>query len=89
MPNNTKVTDKTKTHTDAPKAEPRDGRRTKADTILRLLRRPKGASLAQLQNATEWQAHSVRAALTGLRKRGHAVERTKDAKGVTRYRITK
>lgn len=63
---------------------------TKSANILKLLRRPKGASIAQLQNATEWQAHSIRAAMTGLRKKGHEIERSgKDRKGVTVYRMTK
>ena len=60
---------------------------TKIETILKLLRRPTGASLAQLQKTTGWQPHSVRAALTGLRKKGHDIERDKDAKDVTRYRV--
>ncbi len=60
---------------------------TKIETILKLLRRPNGASIAQLQKATGWQPHSVRAALTGLRKKGNNIERDKDTKGVTRYSI--
>ncbi len=60
---------------------------TKIETILKLLRRPNGASIAQLQKTAGWQPHSVRAALTGLRKKGHAIERGRDAKGVTRYCI--
>ena len=60
---------------------------TKITTILKLLRRPNGASIEQLQNATGWKPHSVRAALTGLRKKEHNIERGKDAKGVTRYRV--
>lgn len=65
-------------------------RPTKSATILKLLGRPKGASVAQLQNATDWQAHSIRAALTGLRKKGHEIERSgKDRKGVTVYRMAK
>ncbi len=64
-----------------------DARRTKADTILDLLQRPTGASIAELTKATGWQPHSVRAALTGLRKKGHGVVRTKDDQGVTRYSI--
>lgn len=59
----------------------------KSETILKLVSRPSGASLGALEKATGWQPHSVRAALTGLRKAGHAVERGKDAKGVTVYRI--
>ncbi len=62
---------------------------TKASVILKLLRRPNGASIAQLQKATGWQPHSVRATLTGLRKKGHEVTRGKDAKGVTVYAVAK
>ncbi len=63
---------------------------TKSATILNLLQRPKGTSIAQLQKATNWQAHSIRAALTGLRKKGHEIERGgKDRKGATVYRIAK
>ena len=60
---------------------------TKIETILKLLHRPNGASIAQLQKAAGWQPHSLRAALTGLRKKGHAIKRGRDAKGVTRYCI--
>ena len=60
---------------------------TKIETILKQLSRPNGASMAQLQKTAGWQSHSVRAALTGLRKKGHAIERNSDAKGVTRYSI--
>ena len=62
---------------------------TKIETILKLLRRPKGASIAQLQKATGWKPHSVRAAITGLRKKRHEVTRGKDAKGVTVYAVAK
>ncbi len=68
-----------------PKGQARKG--TKADAILRLLRRPKGACIAELQKTTGWRPHSVRAALTGLRKQGHELVRAKDNAGITRYRI--
>jgi len=61
----------------------------KNDIILKLLRRPNGATIAQLQKAMGWKPHSIRAALTGLRKKDHDVQRDKNAKGVTVYRITK
>ena len=60
---------------------------TKVETIPKLPHRPNGASIAQLQKAAGWQPHSLRAALTGLRKKGHAIKRDRDAKGVTRYCI--
>ena len=43
---------------------------TKTDDVLKLLGRQQGATVAQLQKATGWQPHSVRAALTGLRQEG-------------------
>ena len=61
---------------------------TKTDAVIRFLRRTSGATIAQIQKATGWKPHSVRAALTGLRKKGHDVQRGKDTKGVTTYRIT-
>ncbi len=61
---------------------------TKLDTILKHLGHKNGATLPALEKATGWQPHSVRAALTGLRKKGHAIERSKDGKGVTVYRVT-
>ena len=60
---------------------------TKIEAILKQLCRSNGASIAQLQKSAGWQSHSVRAALTGLRKKGHNIERARDAKGVTRYCI--
>jgi hypothetical protein len=60
-------------------------RTTKPDTILKLISRKSGAALAQLEEATGWQPHSIRAALTGLRKKGHEIKRDKNRKGVTIY----
>lgn len=60
-------------------------RPTKVDEILTLLQRRNGATIAEMTAATGWQPHSVRAAMTGLRKRGVAVTREKQD-GVTRYR---
>jgi hypothetical protein len=52
-------------------------RETKASQVLALLSRPDGATLAELIDATGWLPHTTRAALTGLRKKGHTVERGK------------
>jgi hypothetical protein len=64
---------------------------TKTEQVLVLLRRSKGASIADLSNATGWQAHSVRGFLSGTvkKKMGLAVVSEKDTKGVRRYRIAK
>ncbi|MEO1107782.1 MAG: DUF3489 domain-containing protein [Pseudomonadota bacterium] len=50
-------------------------KQTKIDKVQALLRRPNGASLEALCKATGWQPHSVRAALSGLRKKGTTIER--------------
>lgn len=62
---------------------------TKLDVILKKLNHKNGVTIAALEKATGWRPHSVRAALTGLRKKGHAIERSKDGKGVTVYRVAK
>ena len=60
---------------------------TMQDTVLKLLKRKQGATVEQLQKATGWQPHSVRAALTGLRKKGHDIRREKNAKDITVYKL--
>jgi hypothetical protein len=70
----------------APRAasSPRAG--SKSETIIGLLQREEGATLATMAEATGWLPHTTRAALTGLRKKGHAVTKTKHD-GVTVYWI--
>jgi DNA-binding transcriptional regulator PaaX len=55
-----------------------------------MLQARSGASLSRLREATGWQPHSVRAALSRLRKAGYTIERREPAKpgGEARYRIT-
>ena len=62
-------------------------RASKRATIETLMRRPNGASIAELTSTTGWQPHSLRATFTGLRKRGHHVQHERGADNVTRYRI--
>lgn len=61
---------------------------TKTEKVVELLKRSKGASLEELTKATGWLPHTTRAAMTGLRKKGHTVERT-TIDGVSRYSIAK
>jgi hypothetical protein len=65
---------------------PRGG--TKLARVLELLRRNFGATLEELIAATDWLPHTMRAALTGLRKRGYAVaiDRSDKERGST-YRV--
>ena len=60
---------------------------SKNDSVIALLKRDGGASLAEITDATGWQPHSARAVLTGFRKKGYAIEKAK-ADGVTRWSIT-
>jgi hypothetical protein len=48
--------------------QPRTG--TKQQAVITLLRRPEGATIAQVMDATGWQPHTVRGFLAGLKKRG-------------------
>jgi hypothetical protein len=60
---------------------------SKIDLLINKLKRPSGATLAELTKATGWQDHSVRGAMAGaLRKKGFTVASDK-ADGVRRYRI--
>jgi len=61
---------------------------TKLALLATLLKRKKGVTIADAVAATGWQAHSVRAAFTGLRKRGVAITRSPDRSGVSVYRAT-
>jgi len=47
---------------------------TKQSQVLDLLRRTEGAPLTDIVAATGWLPHTARAALTGLKKKGHAIE---------------
>ena len=52
--------------------KPREG--TKQEQVLAMLRRPEGATVAQIADATGWAQHTVRGFFAGLKKKGHAVE---------------
>ena len=48
--------------------KPREG--TKQEAVLALLRRPEGATVAQVAEATGWAHHTVRGFFAGLKKKG-------------------
>jgi hypothetical protein len=62
-------------------------RENKTEKVLSLLRRDKGASLAEITAATSWLPHTARAMLTGFRKKGCTLDKAK-VDGVTRYSVT-
>lgn len=53
------------------------GGTSKVAKVLGLLASEQGATLDELVQATGWLPHTARAALTGLRKKGHTIERGK------------
>ncbi len=72
-----------------PDAAVSTARPTKTVIVTKLLSRPRGASLGDITSVTGWQAHSIRAFLTGLRKKGVSLEREQRKDGATSYRISK
>jgi hypothetical protein len=68
----------------APRAE------SKGAKILALIGRPKGASLAEIMKATDWQAHSVRGFLSTVAKKHKlTIESARDEAGERTYKIAK
>ena len=86
----TDSTDKPRKTTTKPSAEA-PSPLTKAAMVLQLLQQTNGATLAELKDATGWQAHSIRGFLSGtVRKRmGHTVLLQNTADGDRRYVIAK
>jgi hypothetical protein len=68
----------------APAAAPRG--RTKRALLIEMLSRVEGAAIGEMVEAMGWLPHTVRAALTGLRRRGFGIERCRTG-GKTTYRI--
>jgi hypothetical protein len=66
--------------------QPQPERATKWALLLGLISREGGATLQELTSATDWLPHTARAAITGLRKRGHDVQ-CQRVDGVTRYMV--
>ena len=60
---------------------------TKAATVTKLLSRNRGATLADVMSATNWQPHSARAFLSGLRKKGKILVKEARKDGETSYRL--
>ena len=71
--------------TEEPPTPPAAAPKGKIAILLALLRRPGGASVPDMMEATGWQAHSVRGAMSGSIKKalGHEVASEKTADGRT------
>lgn len=61
---------------------------TKLATVVGLLMRSEGATIAQIMAATDWQQHSVRGFLAGtVKKKGYTLTNSKEGDGERVYRI--
>ena len=62
---------------------------SKSSKVLDLLRRPDGATLAEIMKATDWQAHSVRGFISGAvgKKMGLKVQSEKNDAGERTYKL--
>ena len=84
------MTDTTQTvdqPTDATKPATTTRTVSKSTIVTKLLTRGRGATVAEIQAATGWQPHSVRAFLSGLRKAGRTLVKEERKTGETSYRF--
>ena len=75
-------------------ARPKEPRTPRAESkgamILEMIRRPQGATLAEIMKAADWQAHSVRGFIsTAAKKNSIKIESSKNEAGERVYRIAK
>ena len=73
---------------DSPPAAAAPAPTSKIAAVIAVLEREQGATLAEMVETTGWLPHTTRAALTGLKKKGHTLSKDKRDE-VTCYRIVK
>ena len=84
-----KVAPKTEASGEGEQAAPRTRENSKQAQVIAMLKRPEGATIAQICEATNWQAHTVRGTFAGAfkKKLGLTVTSDKAEGGVRVYRI--
>ena len=84
-----KAAPKTEASGESEQATPRTRENSKQAQVIAMLKRPEGATIAQICEATNWQAHTVRGTFAGAfkKKLGLTVTSDKAEGGVRVYRI--
>jgi hypothetical protein len=79
----------TKEEATTAEAKPQTREGTKQATLIAMLRRPEGADLEEIAEATGWQKHTIRGAISGALKKklGLEVTSTRDHQGRRVYRL--
>jgi len=73
-----------------PSSKPKADRTNKKAEVIAMMKRAKGATLAEIMTATGWQAHTVRGFVSLLgSKGGEKIESSKNGAGERSYRIAK
>ncbi len=69
--------------------KPRTRDNSKQAQVIAMLKRPEGATIEQICEATQWQAHTVRGTFAGAfkKKLGLEITSTKEAGGQRIYRV--
>jgi hypothetical protein len=87
-PRKARATSKVTKATVRKSAPPRKGGNSKQDHVLHLLRRPSGATIENITQATGWQSHSVRGFFAGMvRKKLGLTLLSEKTEGERVYRI--
>lgn len=84
----TKATPSSKINEPACVNNPARAGTTRPEQLRKLLKRKSGASITEIQDTFNWQPHTARAAISGLRKAGEIIERSAGEAGAV-YRIIK
>ena len=71
-------------------AKPRRRENSKQAQVIAMLKRPEGATIAQIMEATQWQAHTVRGTFAGAfkKKLGLVITSSKAADAERIYRVS-
>ena len=79
-PDATVASDQKPTRVAKPVKSGKRGAKTKREQLVTLLSKPNGARISTITQKLKWQAHTVRAAISGLRKQDHEVVTSKSRK---------